>query len=67
MDSVSLNYLRHENCFPWIEDWPTAQQLMDQQLTVEWPALLNGIARTLNPINDKIFGAHPTTYYWTTQ
>ncbi len=31
-DAVGLAYLRHDNCFPWIEDWPTAQQLMDQQL-----------------------------------
>jgi len=66
MDAVGLDYLRDDNCFPWIEDWPTAQQLMDQQLTVEWPALLNGIARTLNPIHDEIFSAHPTTDYWTT-
>src|SRR5437870_11324942 len=52
--------------FPWIEDWPTAQQLMDQQLTVDWPALLDGIVQTLNPIHDQIFEAHPTNYYWST-
>ena len=63
MDAVGLGYLRDDNCFPWIEDWPTAQQLMDQQLKVEWPALLDGIARTLNPIHDEIFQAPPTTYY----
>jgi len=28
--------------------------------------LLDGIARTLNPIHDEIFQARPTTYYWTT-
>jgi hypothetical protein len=39
---------------------------MDQQLTVDWPALLDGIARTLNPIHDQIFQAHPTSYYWST-
>jgi len=39
---------------------------MNEQLTVEWPALLNGIARTVNPIHDDIFRAHPTTYYWST-
>src|SRR5712691_6742300 len=66
MDTVGLAYLRHDNCFPWIEDWPMAQQLLDQQLKVEWPALLNGIARTVNPIHDDIFRAHPTTYYWST-
>jgi hypothetical protein len=66
MDAVGLGYLRDDNCFPWIEDWPTAQQLMDQQLKVEWPALLDDIARTLNPIHAEIFAARPTQYYWST-
>src|SRR5438874_6400063 len=66
MDAVGLSYLRDDNCFPWIEDWPAAQQLMDQQLKVEWPALLDCIARTLNPIHGEIFAARPTHYYWST-
>jgi hypothetical protein len=66
MDASGLNYLRQDNCFPWIEDWSTAQQLMDRQLRVNWPALLDGIAATLNPIHDQIFAAHPTSYYWST-
>jgi hypothetical protein len=67
MDASGLNYLRQDNCFPWIEDWSTAQQLMDRQLRVNWPAGLDGIAATLNPIHDQIFQAHPTTsYYWST-
>ena len=66
MDTVGLAYRRHDNCFPWIEDWSTAQQLMDQQLKVDWPALLQGIAWTLNPSHDQIFQAHPTNYYWST-
>jgi hypothetical protein len=66
MDALGVGYLRQDNCFPWIEDWPTAQHLMDQQLTVHWPALLDGIARRLNPIHDQIFQAYPTNYYWST-
>jgi hypothetical protein len=66
MDAAGLTYLRQDNCFPWIEDWQHAQQLADQQLTVAWPALLDGIARTVNPIHDEIFGAHPPHYYWST-
>jgi len=66
MDAIGLSYLRHDNCFPWVEDWPRAQLLLNEQLTVEWPALLDGIARTLNPIHDEIFQARPTTYYWST-
>src|SRR5256712_1972246 len=66
MDAVDLACLRDDNCFPWIEDWPTAHQLMDQHLKVEWSALLDGIARTLNPIHAEIFEARPTHYYWST-
>ena len=66
MDRVGLAYRRHDNCFPWIADWQQAQQLLDQQLEVDWPSLLSGIAATLNPIHDQLFSASPTTYYWST-
>jgi len=63
---AGISYARHDNCFPWIEDWPRAQQLMDQQLRVDWPTLLTGMAGTLNPIHDQIFQAYPASYYWST-
>jgi hypothetical protein len=44
MDQAGLAYARQDNCFPWIEDWTQAQQLMDQQLQGNWPTLLNDIA-----------------------
>jgi hypothetical protein len=66
MDQAGLAYARQDNCFPWIEDWPRAQQLMDQQLSVTWPTLLNGIAATLNPSHDQFFQAYPASYYWST-
>jgi hypothetical protein len=66
MDQAGLAYARQDNCFPWIEDWTQAQQLMDQQLQVNWPTLLNDIAATLNPIHDQVFQAYPASYYWST-
>jgi len=66
MNAQGLAYGRHDNCFPWIEDWPQAQRLMDQQLTVDWPSLLSAIARSLNPIHDQLFNAYPAAYYWST-
>ena len=66
MAAVGLDYRREDNCFPWIEDWSLAQQLLDQQLRVNWPTLLDEIAHTLNPMHDQIFEAHPTTYSWST-
>ena len=66
MDRAGLAYARQDNCFPWIEDWPRAQQLMDQQLSVAWPTLLDGIATMLNPIHDQLFQAYSASYYWST-
>jgi len=63
---LGFAHLRHDNCFPWIEDWRQAQQLMDQQLKVDWPTLLDAIAGMLNPIHNQIFNAYPTSYYWST-
>jgi len=65
MDQARLAYVRQDNCFPWVEDWHGAQQLLDQQLRVAWPALLDGIARLVNPIHEELFRAYPTHYYWT--
>jgi hypothetical protein len=66
LDQAGLAYARHDNCFPWIEDWTRAQQLMDQQLRVDWPTLLTDIADRLNPIHDQLFHAYPASYYWST-
>ena len=66
MDAAGLEYARQDNCFPWIADWAEAQRLMDQQLRANWPELLGGVARQLNPIHGEIFQKHPVSYYWTT-
>ena len=59
MDGEKLSYVRLDNCFPWVEDWARAQQLMDGQLKVDWPRLLDEIAGQLNPIHDEIFAEYP--------
>lgn len=66
MDAAALEYVRQDNCFPWIADWSKAQRLMDQQLKASWPKLLDGVARQLNPVHGEIFQKHPVSYYWST-
>jgi hypothetical protein len=65
MDAAGMRYERRDNCFPWIEDFPRAQELMAEQLKADWPGLLNPIAQALNPIHDEIFARYHTGYYWT--
>jgi len=64
MDQAGLSYVRKENCFSWIEDIKQAQSLMDSQLKVSWPKVLDDFARQLNPAHDKIFSTFPLGYYW---
>jgi hypothetical protein len=66
MDLQGIKYLAAGNCFPWIEQWDRAQQLMDQQLKTEWPKVLDSIAHQLNPVHDEIFERSPVRYYWST-
>jgi hypothetical protein len=65
MNQEGLKYVQERNCFPWIEDFPRAQQIMHQQLNSNWTGLLEGFAAQLNPAHDQIFERYPTHYYWT--
>ena len=66
MDAAGLHYVQRDNCFTWLEQPQQAQHLMDQQLRSDWPALLNDIARSLNPLHETMFAAFPMEYYWST-
>lgn len=64
MDREGLRYFRQENCFPWVEDIPRAQQLFHEQLAVNWTERLQPFAQRLNPLHAEIFRNYPTQYYW---
>jgi hypothetical protein len=64
MDRQGLRYFRQDNCFPWIEDSPRAQQLFDQQLESNWVERLQPFAERLNPLHDQIFQKFSADYYW---
>lgn len=64
MDREGLQYVRQENCFPWVEDIPRAQQLFQEQLQVNWSERLQPLAQRLNPLHEEIFRNYPTQYYW---
>jgi len=65
MDREGLRYCRQDNCFPWVEDVPRAQQLFQEQLAVNWTERLQPFAQRLNPLHEEIFRNYPAQYYWT--
>jgi len=66
MDQAGMQYQRYDNCFSQVEDFARAQQLLEQQLKVRWPQLLDPIARQLNPLHAEILADLAPRYYWTT-
>ena len=57
-----LSCFRQENCFPWIENIPLAQQLFDAPLKGNWAKCLQPFADRLNPLHEEIFRHFPTQY-----
>ena len=64
MDSLKMEYIKMENCFPVIDKIEQAQSLMNEQLNISWPEEMNRIAKKLNPAHDEIFNKYKVDYYW---
>jgi hypothetical protein len=65
MDRAGLQYQRHDNCFSWIDDFPRAQTLMDDQLKTDWPQALDACAQRAHPLLAELCSNYPMSYYWT--
>ena len=65
MDQAGLRYRRHDNCFPWIEDFTRAQCLMNEQLKTDWTRSLDACAARIHPLFPSLFANYPMRYYWT--
>ena len=66
MDQAGMSYARQDNCFPWVQDWAGAQELLRGQARRNWPQALDRLAAELNPAHGPMFGNFPVNYYWTT-
>lgn len=64
MDRAGIAYVKKENCFTRISDVPAAQALLDEQLSANWPTLLESLRRLVHPAHEKMFAANPLDYYW---
>ena len=63
----SLEYVKDGNCFPFIADLPRAQQLLDEQLRTNWPALLDGLLDRNCPTVRSALAGPPLRYYWSAE
>jgi hypothetical protein len=64
LDEAGLPYDRYENGFPWIDDFAKAQMIMDRMHQINWPRMLDVVARRLNPAHGRMFRGLGMSYYW---
>jgi hypothetical protein len=66
MDQAHIAYRRHDNCFTWIQDLTRAQQLMNDQRSVNWIQSFDLLARRIHPLLfTELNVNYPMKYYWT--
>lgn len=65
LSKAGISYVKSDNFFLKIADWKRAQELMGEQVKLNWPKAMNKVANRLNPAFDKIFAKFKISYYWT--
>jgi hypothetical protein len=64
MAAAGISHARQGNCFVRVGDRAAAQALLDAQLQVNWPELLDKLAGASNPADDTLLGGFQVPYYW---
>ena len=59
-----VDYVKAENCFPWVGDVGKAQALLDGQRRSNWPELLGGLVGEYAPWLAPSLGVIRPDYYW---
>ena len=65
MNQHRLRYHRHDNKFLWVQNWQRAQQLLDEQLQMDWPCALDAMQQQVHPLHPEHLGRMPVKYNWT--
>jgi hypothetical protein len=63
LKQANVACVKVDNCFTAIDDFATAQRLLDAQVQEDWSRVLEQLAARSNPLHGKLLaGTHP--YYW---
>jgi hypothetical protein len=64
---AGIDFEQRDNCFVDVADFSKAQQFLDQQLTTDWAALLDGLRQTYHPAHSALFQKPPLEFYWSAE
>jgi hypothetical protein len=65
LTAAGVDFVRQDNCLPWIADIPKAQTLLDQQVRQNWPKLLDPLIAQYHPTFRQLQQVMALEYYWT--
>ena len=66
MDQAGIDYVRKDNCFVRVADLAKAQELLTDQVHMNWPKLLEELAHRSNPLEETLLPVR-VPYYWAVQ
>jgi len=64
MDQAGIRYLRRDNCFPWVSDFPAAQKLLEKQVNFAWEGELAKLVAQWHPAAQQVLSPYNVDYYW---
>lgn len=64
LTKAGIDFVKHDNCFPFIEDIPRAQRLLSKQVKLDWPRVLDRLALQVNPALPSIVQIKRPEHYW---
>jgi hypothetical protein len=68
LDAAGIGYLKKDNTFVALDDFPRAQALLDAQLQVNWPMALDEWVGQFHPVHAEWMpAADPIGYYWSVE
>jgi hypothetical protein len=68
LDAEGIGYLKKDNTFVALDDFERAQALLDAQLQINWPMVLNELVDQFHPVHAEGMPAvFPMSYYWSVE
>jgi hypothetical protein len=64
LQKSGIGYVKDGNCFPWIEDIETAQDLLSKQLQTDWSQMLTKLSLKNCSALSKVMLPLEPEYYW---
>jgi hypothetical protein len=68
LDAAGIGYLKKDNTFIAVDDFARAQALLEAQLQINWPLILDELVRRFHPVHAEWMPAsYPIGYYWSVE